>query len=94
MSHWIEILIAWAVISPFASCAIGYWLHERFGPPKFEKHSAPLVMTDRGVRGPLRFAFTLDGELTTDLVPSGIDPKHAAQERSRREGKNYGARRV
>jgi hypothetical protein len=42
----------------------------------------------------IRFAYTLDGIATDELVPDGEDPAEAARVKSEMSGRPYGARRI
>lgn len=69
------------ILSPAVGYAMGRYIHK----PRYKNHS---------VVSHLRFGFTLDGRLTGEEIPLGVDPREAASERSHRTGKKYGAQRI
>jgi hypothetical protein len=69
---------------------VGYWLRAK---QKYLPHPIPPTNA-RGPAQALKFGFTLDGALTGELIPAGTNPAQAAADRSKSEGKTYGARRI
>lgn len=83
-------LLAACTASGVAGGAIGhFWV--RLTTPKVVATPAP---QERIREVPLQYAFTLDGKLTNQLVPIGLDPVEMAARKSKREGRNYGVTRI
>jgi hypothetical protein len=85
-----NLLIAWCLVSLPFGVGVGYWLRAK---QKYLPHPIPPTNA-RGPAQALKFGFTLDGALTGELIPAGTNPAQAAADRSKSEGKTYGARRI
>jgi hypothetical protein len=96
MNILLDSLILWGIVSPIA----GFFAGKTFVKPKiitepliYEKHDI-VQKHPRGIPADLKYGFTLDGKLTGELVPFGVNPVFAARIRSQKEGKVYSVQRV